>query len=323
MDVEDDDAAPPLAPQPRRPAFDALALDDPYRKVLAAWWAAHEAWRAAFPTMELDDLKTEKPKAPRTPAGCKLPVVTPEHKAAHREATEALAAARAAHAVKKALRKKAVAKAYHGRRDWAEERRQRAARHDLKELEQRDEERERKAEEAIAAEAAARAEEEAAAAAAAQERAKGEWAQLCTVFESAGLGRLTDDEFRRRMLENAIVPVLHGPFPGRLGPSIRHSFAWWRAAHARKGGWPWLHRRLWRSKVRTGMVMGSTMAGKVTLQMDVTGAPPPARPPVFPRAQSETPTARLINLAHPDPPKTPEARAQPLQVLYYYSYKVV
>ena len=60
--MEHGDAAPPLAPQPRRPAFDALALDDPYRKVLAAWWAAHEAWRAAFPTMELDDLKTEKPK---------------------------------------------------------------------------------------------------------------------------------------------------------------------------------------------------------------------------------------------------------------------
>ena len=38
MDVEDDDAAPPLAPQPRRPVFDALALEDPDRKVLAAWW---------------------------------------------------------------------------------------------------------------------------------------------------------------------------------------------------------------------------------------------------------------------------------------------
>ena len=37
--------------------------------------AAHEAWRAAFPTMELDDLKTEKPKAPQALAGCKLPVV--------------------------------------------------------------------------------------------------------------------------------------------------------------------------------------------------------------------------------------------------------
>ena len=38
VDVEDDDAAPPLAPQPRRPVFDALALEDPDRNVLAAWW---------------------------------------------------------------------------------------------------------------------------------------------------------------------------------------------------------------------------------------------------------------------------------------------
>ena len=57
--------------------------------------AAHEAWRAAFPTMELDDLKTEKPKAPQALAGSKLPVVTPDSGA---QATEALAAARAAHA---------------------------------------------------------------------------------------------------------------------------------------------------------------------------------------------------------------------------------
>jgi hypothetical protein len=123
-----------------RDAFNVLASSDRLCLALAEWWHRHEAWRAAFPPISLDEL--EQPKAPPTLGRLHISNPTAAQVAACKEAKEAQAEAHTAWQAKNDERKKALKKAI---RNWPADDGARATENRLKQPELLKRHREREA----------------------------------------------------------------------------------------------------------------------------------------------------------------------------------